>query len=331
MYSYPMVNGEKFLNSSIMVTGGAGFIGSDFVRLVDSMQEFDRIFVIDSFTYASDIRRIQNVSNRVEIIESDIRDTHKYKTALKNCNFVVNFAAESHVDRSISNSKDFIESNILGSFNLFESCRDEGAIKMIHVSTDEVYGSINEGESVETDALAPSSSYSASKASSDLLALANFKTHGQKILVTRCTNNFGLFQHSEKFLPTIINCILQNKPIPIYGNGSNQREWIHVSDHNRAILELMENFFPGEIYNIGSGFRISNLELAESVIEILGASHNLLSFTEDRKGHDQRYALNSSKIAATHGWRPTIEFNQALKATVEWYVEWEKKHGEIYS
>jgi dTDP-glucose 4,6-dehydratase len=326
-----MVDGEKFQNSSIMVTGGAGFIGSDFVRLTDSMQEFTRIFVVDCFTYASDIRRIENVSNRVEIITSNIRDTHKYKSALKECNFVINFAAESHVDRSISNGRDFIDSNILGSFNLFESCRDHSAIEIIHVSTDEVYGSIAEGESVESDPLAPSSSYSASKASSDLLALANFKTHGQKILVTRCTNNFGLFQHSEKFLPTVINCILQNRPIPIYGNGSNQREWIHVSDHNRAILKVLENFIPGEIYNIGSGFRISNFELAESVIEILGASRDLLSFTEDRKGHDQRYALNSSKIAATHGWRPTIEFNEGLKSTVEWYTEWNTMHGEIYS
>jgi dTDP-glucose 4,6-dehydratase len=325
-----MVGGEKFLNSSIMVTGGAGFIGSDFVRQADSMQEFERIFVIDSFTYASDFRRIENVSKRVEVIESDIRDTHEYKSALKECNFVVNFAAESHVDRSISNGKDFINSNILGSFNLFESCRDNNAMEIIHVSTDEVYGSIVKGESVETDPLAPSSSYSASKASSDLLALANFKTHGQKILVTRCTNNFGLFQHSEKFLPTVINCVLQNKPIPIYGNGSNQREWIHVSDHNRAILKLLEIFNPGEIYNIGSGFRISNFDLAVSVIEILGASRDLLSFTEDRKGHDQRYALNSSKIAATHGWRPSIEFYEGLKSTVEWYTEWHKKHGELY-
>jgi dTDP-glucose 4,6-dehydratase len=331
MYSIPMTSGEKFMNSSIMVTGGAGFIGSDFVRLVDSIQEFQKIFVVDSFTYASDIRRIANVSQRVEIIESDITDTHLYKSAIRECDFVVNFAAESHVDRSISSGKAFIDSNILGSFNLFESCREDGAIKVIHVSTDEVYGSIAEGESVETDVLSPSSSYSASKASSDLLALANFKTHGQKILVTRCTNNFGLFQHSEKFLPTVINCILQNKPIPIYGNGSNQREWIHVSDHNRAILSLLENFNPGEIYNIGSGFRISNFELAEYVIEIIGASRNLLTFIEDRKGHDLRYALNSSKIAASHGWRPLSNFDQGLKATVEWYTDWYQKHGEIYS
>lgn len=331
MYSNPMVSGEKFINSSIMVTGGAGFIGSDFVRLADSIQEFDKIFVVDSFTYASDIRRIANVSKRVEIIESDIKDSHKYKAALKECDFVVNFAAESHVDRSISSGKAFIDSNILGSFNLFESCREESDIEIIHVSTDEVYGSITEGESLETDSLAPSSSYSASKASSDLLALANFKTHGQRILVTRCTNNFGLFQHSEKFLPTVINCILENRSIPIYGNGSNQREWIHVSDHNRAILGLLEKFNPGEIYNIGSGFRISNFELAKSVIEIIGAPQNLLTFTEDRKGHDQRYALNSSKIANTHGWYPETEFDQGLKATVEWYKEWHKEHGEIYS
>jgi dTDP-glucose 4,6-dehydratase len=316
--------------TSIMVTGGAGFIGADFVRKADSISKFGKIYVLDSFTYAADMRRLESVSNKVEIIEGDVRDISNFEDVLKDCRYVIHMAAESHVDRSIYGGDTFVSTNVLGSYAILEACRKFPSISLIHVSTDEVYGSIEEGESTETDKLAPSSSYSASKASSDLLALANFRTHGQSVMVTRCTNNFGPFQNSEKFLPTVINSILQDVPIPIYGDGLNQREWIHVSEHNEAILKLMENFEAGQVFNIGSGIRVSNLQLAKDVIELLGASEEMMTFVEDRKGHDFRYALNSSKLRDFTDWEPKINYKKALSETVGWYQSWFKKNKEVY-
>ena len=316
--------------STILVTGGAGFIGSDLVRTLDKNSEFKRIFVLDSFTYAADERRLESVSNKVEVIHGDVNETFRYETILKECQYVVHMAAESHVDRSISEGSAFISSNIQGSYAVFEACRHIPAISLIHVSTDEVYGSIKNGESIESDGLAPSSAYSASKASSDLLAIANYVTHGQKVLITRCTNNFGPYQNSEKFLPTVINSVLTEKPIPIYGNGLNQREWIHVSDHNTAIIAAIENFKAGEILNIGSGIRVSNIDLARDVLTILGGNRELISFVEDRKGHDFRYALNSSKIRNLTKWKPKMEYQDALVETVNWYKDWFIRTGEVY-
>ena len=325
-----MRNSLALENATILVTGGAGFIGSDFVRKADSLPNFKKIYVLDCFTYAADIRRLESVSKKVEIIHGDILDINKYLNILKECKFVVHMAAESHVDRSISEGHTFVSTNVLGSYSILEACRNIPSISLIHVSTDEVYGSVREGESFETDRLEPSSAYSASKASSDLLALANYVTHKQRVLITRCTNNFGPFQNSEKFLPTVINQVLKGNPIPIYGNGLNQREWIHVSDHNEALLASLNNFHTGEILNIGSGTRVSNIQLAKDVIKILGASDNLISYVEDRKGHDFRYALNSSKIRNLTGWKPKMEYEHALTETVGWYEDWFKSHGEAY-
>ena len=318
-------------NSSILVTGGAGFIGSDLVRKLDQIASFKRVYVVDSFTYAADIRRLENVSNKLEVIQSDVSEITNYRSALNECDYVVHMAAESHVDRSIESGYKFVSSNVLGSYVVLEECRKNPRISLVHVSTDEVYGSKNQGESIETDNLEPSSAYSASKASSDLLALANYKTHQQRILVTRCTNNFGPYQNGEKFLPTVINNALLGKPIPIYGNGQNQREWIHVSDHNDAILRLLEKFSTGEIFNIGSGERINNLQLAKDVLNMLGKSDELLTFVEDRKGHDFRYALDSSKIRRLTDWAPQHDYLQSLKTTVAWYQSWYERHGVIYS
>ena len=317
-------------NSTILVTGGAGFIGSDLVRTLDENSSFKRIFVLDSFTYAADERRLESVSDKVEVIHGNVNEISKYESVLNECQYVVHMAAESHVDRSISEGSTFISSNIQGSYAVLEACRHIPEISLIHVSTDEVYGSIKDGESLESDGLLPSSAYSASKASSDLLAIANHITHGQKVLITRCTNNFGPYQNSEKFLPTVINSVLTGKPIPIYGNGLNQREWIHVSDHNSAILAAIENFKAGEILNIGSGVRVSNIQLANDVLTILGGSKDLISFVEDRKGHDFRYALNSSKIRNLTQWRPRMEYQEALVETVTWYKTWFTKMGEVY-
>jgi dTDP-glucose 4,6-dehydratase len=316
--------------STILITGGAGFIGSDLARTLDENSNYKRIFILDSFTYAADARRLESVSDKVEIIKGDVNKITKYETMLKECQYVVHMAAESHVDRSISEGSTFISSNIQGSYAVFEACRSIPTISLIHVSTDEVYGSIENGESRESDALAPSSAYSASKASSDLLAIANHVTHGQKVLITRCTNNFGPYQNSEKFLPKVINSILTEKPIPIYGNGLNQREWIHVSDHNAAILAAIENFKAGEILNIGSGMRVSNIQLARDVLTILGGNRDLISFVDDRKGHDFRYALNSSKIRNLTHWKPRMEYKNALVETVNWYKNWFIRTGEVY-
>ena len=318
-------------NSTIMVTGGAGFIGSDLIRKLDQIQSFKRVYVVDSFTYAADIRRLENVSSKVEIIQTDVSEIRNYGSALSECQYVVHMAAESHVDRSIANGSTFVSTNVLGSYVVLEECRKHPKISLVHVSTDEVYGSKNEGESIETDNIEPSSAYSASKASSDLLVLANFKTHRQRILVTRCTNNFGPYQNGEKFLPTVINNALLGKAIPIYGDGLNQREWIHVSDHNEAILALIQNFKSGEVFNIGSGERVNNLRLASDVLKILGVSDELITFVEDRKGHDFRYSLDSSKIRQLTGWKPQHNYLRSLETTVAWYKDWFTMHAEIYS
>ncbi len=318
-------------NTSILVTGGAGFIGSDLVRKLDQDPTYKKIFVVDSFTYAADIRRLEGVSDRVEVIHTDVSDIKNYRTALSECQYVVHMAAESHVDRSILNGDKFVASNILGTFVVLEECRKFPEISLLHVSTDEVYGSKKEGESVETDNLDPSSAYSASKASSDLLVLANYKTHQQRVVVTRCTNNFGPYQNGEKFLPTVINNALLGRAVPIYGNGLNQREWIHVSDHNEAILSLLGKFSSGEVFNIGSGQRIDNLQLAKDVLKILGQSVELISFVEDRKGHDFRYALNSSKIKKFNEWQPNFDYLKSLETTVVWYKSWYETFGEVYS
>lgn len=323
---------RKTLNdgSTILVTGGAGFIGSDFVRIADSLPRFKKIYVLDSFTYAADVRRLESVSSRVEIVHGDVREINKFQKILHECEFVIHMAAESHVDRSIDDGFTFVSSNVLGSYSILEACRNIPSISLIHVSTDEVYGSVTSGASLELDRLQPSSAYSASKASSDLLALANYATHKQKVLITRCTNNFGPFQNSEKFLPKVINSVLKGTPIPIYGNGLNQREWIHVSDHNHAILAAMENFRAGEVLNIGSGIRVSNIQLVQDVIQILGGDESQITFVEDRKGHDFRYALDSSKIRCLTGWSQKMEYRQALSETALWYKTWFETTGEAY-
>lgn len=315
---------------SVLISGGAGFIGSDFVRRAVNESLFKKIFVLDCFTYAADLRRLEEVAGDVEVISSDINDVSKYHHALKECDFVVHMAAESHVDRSIASGNSFIHSNVAGTYALLEATRANPESIFVHVSTDEVYGSRKTGESTEYDVLSPSSIYSASKAASDLLVLANFTTHRQKVTITRCTNNFGPYQHSEKFIPTVINNALLGKEIPIYGTGLNQREWIDVSDHNNAVMAIIRNFSPGEVWNIGSGQRITNYDLASEILSILDADKKLLTFVEDRKGHDFRYALNTTKIESNLGWKPNQDFAKSLRNTVSWYKNWYNNHGEVY-
>ncbi len=316
--------------SKILVTGGAGFIGANFVNKLFLEKHCKKVYVIDSLSYAADLRRLNDVMSEIEFIQADLNELDHYSKLLFDIDFVVNFAAQTHVDKSIENGFEFIRSNIMGSYTLFEGCRKHSKIKLIHISTDEVYGSFPSGEAREDASLRPSSIYSATKTSSDLLALANNITHKQPMVITRCTNNFGPYQNSEKFIPTIINNLLLDNKVPIYGSGLNSREWIHVSDHNSAILSIMNKYISGSVFNIGSGKRISNYDLAVKITQLLHKSIDLLEFVEDRKGHDFRYALNSSKIESLVGWNPKISFDAGLKETVSWYKDWYEANGEVY-
>ena len=304
------------------MTGGAGFIGSEFVRQICIDPSIDKVWVLDKLTYAGDLNRIKNelALGKVTLIEADLSESDKYSVELSKADVLVHFAAESHVDRSIKNGFPFMESNVLGTFTLLEAARSNLALRIIHVSTDEVYGSVENRDSSEIDILKPSSSYSSSKASSDLIALAQRHTFGQKITVTRCCNNYGPWQDREKVIPTFILSALQGSPMPIYGSGMNVREWIHVSDHVRAILHLIKIECESEIVNIGTADRLTNLELAGIIASELGLGANYLKFIADRPGHDFRYALNSEKINDL-GWAPTKSIRTGMAETVNWYRE----------
>jgi len=308
--------------TSLFVTGGAGFIGSEFVRQICIDSSIDKVWVLDKLTYAGDLNRIKNelALEKVTLIEADLSESDEYSVELSKADVLVHFAAESHVDRSIKNGFPFIESNVLGTFCLLEAARSNLALRIIHVSTDEVYGSVENGDSSEVDILKPSSSYSSSKASSDLIALAQRHTFGQKITVTRCCNNYGPWQDREKVIPTFILSALQGSHMPIYGSGMNVREWIHVSDHVRAILHLIKIGCESEIVNIGTADRLTNLELAGIIASELGLGANYLKFVDDRPGHDFRYALNSEKINDL-GWAPAKSIRAGLVETVNWYRE----------
>ena len=304
---------------TFLVTGGVGFIGSEFIRNRCASRDFKKIYIVDKLTYAADLKRISSELQleNVELIECDLSDTNSYLLALKESDIVVHFAAESHVDRSIENGFPFIKSNIVGSYSLLEAARVQSVEKVLMVSTDEVYGSIEAGESDETSILFPSSIYSASKASSDLIALAQFKTFKQNVIITRASNNYGKFQDSEKFIPNVIKRALVDQQIPIYGDGRNIREWLHISDHISAINLLLEKGTNGEVYNIGSGDRRSNIEVARLILGLLGKPDSLIEFVEDRKGHDIRYSLNSSKIIKL-GWETSIQFENGIKDLLEY-------------
>lgn len=304
---------EELAQKKVLVTGGAGFIGSAFVRKFSSL--FKHMYIVDSLTYAGNLMRIHGDISKtnVEFIESDILEVNNYQKIIKELDFVVHFAAESHVDRSIKDGFPFVNTNILGTFTLLENIRINENIKTLVVSTDEVYGSILQGEASESAFLDPSSAYSASKASADLLSLAQFKTHKQNILISRCSNNYGPYQDSEKFIPTVIRSLMRDEPVAIYGDGKNVREWIHVDDHCEALLIILIEGIAGEIYNIGSGSRFTNLEIVELISRLMGLEKYESKFIQDRKGHDFRYSLNSTKIKENFKWSPKVELEEGLK------------------
>jgi dTDP-glucose 4,6-dehydratase len=305
------------------VTGGAGFIGSNYVEhLFKKVNGVTGVTIYDNFTYAANPKNYQEFSNdpRLTIIKGDICDAIPLENSIIGHDFVIHFAAESHVDRSIENGSAFVTSNVLGTFNVLEASRKAGVKTIIHVSTDEVYGSIPEGCANEKHPLLPNSPYSASKAASDLMVRSYFKTHGLDVRTTRSCNNFGRYQHPEKLIPVIIEKLASKNKVPVYGDGSNIREWIHVKDNCRAIQLALEKGWPGAVYNIGTGYRVSNLDLFQEISARMGAESDMVEFVADRAGHDFRYAIDSSCITSL-GFKPEIDFGFGLDLTIDWYLK----------
>lgn len=295
----------------VVVTGGLGFIGSNFVRHVDA-----EVLVVDALKYGSNKDNLKGVD--YELVEGNICDYNLMDKLIKDADVVVNFAAETHVDRSISNPYAFMESNVIGTYAILEAIRNNGG-RLVHISTDEVYGDIKDGSFREEDRLNPSSPYSASKASADMFVLSYVRTYGTDVVITRCTNNYGPYQFPEKLIPKAIIRASRNMKVPIYGTGENVRDWIYVKDHCEAIRLVMEKGKRGEIYNIGSGEEKTNVEVVSAIMEIMDKP-DLIEFVEDRPGHDVRYSLDTSKVTEL-GWRPEYDFEQGLRDTVEWYLE----------
>lgn len=308
----------------LLVTGGAGFIGSNFIRHIFHEHPQWEITNLDKITYAGSLDNLKDIQNkpRYHFRKGDITD-QELVGGLSSCSFdaIVNFAAESHVDRSILDAASFIETNVKGTQVLLESTKKYKIPRFIQVSTDEVYGSTIDGSYAELSPLSPSSPYAASKASADLLCLAYWKTYHTPVIITRCTNNFGPYQFPEKLIPLAITNALENKPIPIYGDGLNIRDWIFVTDHCRALDMILQRGKTGEIYNVGYGNERTNLEVIYKLLELLDKPESLIQFVADRPGHDRRYSLDNSKIVKELGWKPTYSFDEALSITVDWYLE----------
>jgi len=308
----------------ILVTGGAGFIGSNYVRrLADgTLSGISRITVLDKLTYAGTLTNLSEVSaGSYEFIKGDICDAELVGKLVSKNDLVVNFAAESHVDRSIHGAKDFVVTNVLGTQTLLDAVRKSDVKTYLQVSTDEVYGSIADGSWPETDPLLPNSPYAASKASADLICRSYFKTHGMDIRVTRCSNNYGRNQFPEKVIPLFVTNLIDNKKVPVYGSGLNVRDWLHVDDHCNGIHLALTKGKAGEIYNIGGGTELNNLELTDKILEIMGKGQESIEYVEDRKGHDLRYSVDTSKISNELGYTPQVDWEVGLKETINWYQE----------
>jgi dTDP-glucose 4,6-dehydratase len=308
---------------SVLVTGGAGFIGSHFVRLL-LKQHREEVIVLDKLTYAGNMANLTDLQKdtRFTFVKGDICDEQLVESLASKVESIVNFAAESHVDRSITHPEDFVRSNITGPYTLLEAARKHD-LRYLQISTDEVYGSILKGSFSEEDPLKPSSPYSASKAAGDLLAHAYFRTYGLNAVVTRSSNNYGPNQHPEKFIPLTITNASKNKPIPVYGDGMNVRDWLYVTENCDAIDLVRRKGRKGEIYNIASGNELINLEVAKTILKILQKPESLLNFTTDRPGHDRRYSLNRTKTTEL-GFKPRITFEEGLKRTIDWYTNNQK-------
>jgi dTDP-glucose 4,6-dehydratase len=325
---------------TILVTGGAGFIGSNFVKLMLEKHPEYKIINIDALTYAGNLENLKDIDSNpnYEFIKVDIRDREKVEEIFKNNEItsVVNFAAESHVDRSIEEPEVFLTTNIIGTQVLLDTakkywkvnpgdkyCKEyKPGVKFLQVSTDEVYGALGEtGMFVETMPLMPNSPYSASKASADMIVRAYNETFGMPVNITRCSNNYGPYQFPEKLIPLMINNCLKEKDLPVYGDGMQVRDWLHVSDHCSAIDTVLHKGRDGEVYNIGGNNEKANIEIIKLIIGTLGKSESLIKYVKDRPGHDRRYAIDNTKITTELGWEPAYTFEQGMKETIQWYLE----------
>ena len=318
----------------LLVTGGAGFIGSNFIRYILHRHRDWQVTNLDKLTYAGNPENLKDVQDdsKYHFVRGDIVDRQLVSDLLQDkVDAVVNFAAESHVDRSILDASPFIETNIKGTEVLLEGIRQYDVERFIQISTDEVYGSIDKGSFTETSPLTPSSPYSASKAAADLLCCSYFQTYHVPIIITRSTNNFGPYQYPEKLVPLAITNALEHKPIPIYGDGLNVRDWIHVDDHCRALEVVIQKGRPGEIYNIAANEQKTNLELIHSLLDMMGKPRELITFVTDRPGHDRRYALDTTKITQELGWKPVYPLDKALATTADWYLNHESWWRQIKS
>ena len=304
----------------LFVTGGAGFIGSNYVRWLAANTDVE-VVVFDKLTYAGNLANLDGVldDRRIRFVQGDICDPEAVTAAMAGCDTVVHFAAETHVDRSIVDPYAFVHTNMFGTNVLCDIARKQGDIeRFVHISTDETYGTIAEGSYAEGDKLTPRSPYSAAKAGSDLLALSYFTTYGFPVIVTRCSNNFGPYQFPEKVIPLFVTNLLDGRQVPLYGDGGNIRDWIHVEDHNRAVQVILEKGQLGEIYNIGAHNEITNLDLTHRLLALCGRDESFIRPVEDRLGHDRRYSVNIDKTTAL-GWHTTHDLDTALAATVDWY------------
>jgi dTDP-glucose 4,6-dehydratase len=309
----------------LFVTGGAGFIGSNFIRYILKKYPSYKIINYDKLTYAGNPDNLRDVEKnpRYKFVKGDICDFKLVNKSVKGCDVIVNFAAETHVDRSILNADAFIKTDVNGTFSLLEAARANKIKKFVHISTDEVYGSVLKGAFTETSPLRPNSPYSAAKASSDMLVYSYYNTYGLPVIITRCSNNYGPYQYPEKLIPLFVTNALDDKELPLYGDGKNVRDWLYVLDHCRGIDIAMHKGKIGEVYNIGGGVEKTNIDITNIILKITGKPETLIKKVADRPGHDRRYAINCSKLKKL-GYKPLYTFEKALKETVKWYIDNEK-------
>lgn len=310
--------------TKILITGGAGFIGSNFVKyMIDKYPDYE-IVNLDALTYCGNLENLKSIEfkDNYSFIKGDIRDKDLVSDIVKDCDYVINFAAESHVDRSIEDPEIFIKSNVLGTQVLLNASKKANIKKYLQISTDEVYGSLgSEGYFTEKTPLQPNSPYSASKASADLIVRAYHNTFGMPVNITRCSNNYGPYQFPEKLIPLMISNALEDKPLPVYGDGKNIRDWLHVYDHCSAIDLVLHEGKIGEVYNIGGNNEKQNIDIVKLILEDLGKDESLIKFVDDRLGHDRRYAIDSTKIQEELGWMPKYTFEVGIKETIQWYLD----------
>jgi dTDP-glucose 4,6-dehydratase len=318
----------------LLVTGGAGFIGSNFIRYILTKHPDWKVTNLDKLTYAGNLENLRDIENEpnYHFTRGDIADRDLVDGLLShNFDAIINFAAESHVDRSILDATPFIETNVKGTLVLLEGVRKYNVQRFVQVSTDEVYGSLEKGSFTELSHLAPNSPYSASKASADLLCLAYWKTYQTPVVITRCSNNFGPYQFPEKLVPLAVTNLIENKPVPVYGDGLNVRDWIHVEDHCSGLEAVLLKGRSGQIYNVGANQEKTNLDIIHSLLKIMGKDKDLITFVKDRPGHDRRYALDTTKIKTELGWKSKHGFQQSLAATIDWYINNERWWSNIKS